>query len=94
MHSPFALDGYEDLVLESDLSQSMDMCSTSSPAGSPVKSSPTVDAQAPEVRLFACSDLHVDALENRQWLENLSTTEYKRDALIVAGDLSEELDAV
>ena len=42
----------------------------------------------PVMRVFAVSDLHVDHLDNRQWVEGLSRTEYRNDALIVAGDLS------
>lgn len=45
-------------------------------------------------RLFLVSDVHVDAPENQRWVENLSHTSYQKDALILAGDVSEELDLV
>lgn len=45
-------------------------------------------------RLFLVSDIHVDAAENWQWLEQLSGTSYQRDGLIVAGDVSEEIQRV
>ena len=46
------------------------------------------------MRLFACSDLHVESAENRAWLQQLSPTAFRRDALIVAGDVSDEMHLV
>lgn len=40
------------------------------------------------IRLFAISDLHVDHELNMNWVRNLSAFDYKKDALIVAGDIS------
>ena len=45
----------------------------------------------PPRRLFLVSDVHVDAPENQRWIDQLSETAYQRDALILAGDVSEEL---
>lgn len=45
-------------------------------------------------RLYLVSDIHVDAQENMRWLEQLSSTYFLRDALIVAGDVSEDLELV
>lgn len=47
-------------------------------------------ADEAEVRLFAVSDVHVDADDNRRWVESLSSTAYKNDAIIVAGDMSDD----
>ncbi len=41
------------------------------------------------VRVFAISDIHIDFKENKQWLHNLSQTDYKADMLILAGDVSD-----
>lgn len=46
------------------------------------------------MRLFATSDLHTDYAENFHWLEELSDTEYRNDALIVAGDISDRLEII
>lgn len=43
---------------------------------------------APEVRLWAVSDIHTDSRENWEWAQGLSDTDYAKDALIVAGDVS------
>jgi len=43
-------------------------------------------------RVFALSDLHVDYDENFSWLEQLSDQDFQDDILIVAGDVSEELE--
>lgn len=51
-------------------------------------------SSAAGVRLFLVSDLHVNTKENWLWLEQLSTTEFKEDALIVAGDVCEDLETV
>jgi predicted phosphodiesterase len=44
------------------------------------------------VRVFALSDLHVDYEANRLRLEALSRHEYRSDVLIVAGDVSDDLE--
>lgn len=41
------------------------------------------------MRIFALSDLHVDYSANKQWVANLSTSDYRDDVLIVAGDISD-----
>lgn len=46
------------------------------------------------MRLFATSDLHTDYVENFNWLKELSDTDYRDDALIVAGDVSERLGLI
>src|SRR6185503_13663672 len=46
------------------------------------------------MRLFATSDLHTDYKENFRWLQTLSDTEYRRDTLIVAGDVSDRLEVI
>jgi predicted phosphodiesterase len=46
------------------------------------------------MRLFATSDLHTDYKENFRWLEELSDTEYRDDALIVAGDVSDRIEII
>jgi predicted phosphodiesterase len=43
------------------------------------------------MRVFAVSDLHLDYAANREWLAHLSRQEYKQDALILAGDISDKL---
>src|SRR3982750_3697260 len=46
------------------------------------------------MRLFATSDLHTDYRENFRWLEELSDADYRDDALIVAGDISDRLEII
>jgi predicted phosphodiesterase len=43
------------------------------------------------MRVFAVSDLHLDYEENARWLAGLSTSDYKDDLLILAGDVSDSL---
>jgi len=43
------------------------------------------------MRVFAISDVHTDFPENLQLLMGLSTSEYREDALILAGDVSHDL---
>ncbi|KAH7663173.1 Metallo-dependent phosphatases protein [Dioscorea alata] len=40
-------------------------------------------------RVFVVSDLHTDYLENMSWVRRLSSVLYKKDVLIVAGDVAE-----
>ena len=44
------------------------------------------------MRVFALSDLHVDYRENMDHLDALSSREFQRDALILAGDVTDDLD--
>jgi hypothetical protein len=46
------------------------------------------------MRLFATSDLHTDYKENFRWLTELSDSDYRDDALIVAGDISDRLEII
>lgn len=41
------------------------------------------------MRVFAISDLHVDYVENRKWVEGLSQIDYLEDILILAGDITD-----
>jgi len=43
------------------------------------------------MRIFAISDLHVDHPENARWVSQLSTWDYRHDALICAGDITHGL---
>lgn len=43
------------------------------------------------MKVFALSDIHIDYDINKQWLANLSTTDYCNDVLILAGDVSDSL---
>ncbi len=41
------------------------------------------------MRVFAISDLHVDYQSNADWVADLSQSDFKRDILILAGDISD-----
>ena len=43
------------------------------------------------MKVFALSDVHVDYQASKQWLLGLSTLDYQRDILILAGDLTDDL---
>lgn len=43
------------------------------------------------MRVFAVSDVHVDYIENREWLTQLSSVDYRQDILILAGDVTDDL---
>ncbi|HKX31126.1 MAG TPA: metallophosphoesterase [Blastocatellia bacterium] len=43
------------------------------------------------MRVFTLSDIHVDYSVNARWIEKLSTSEYRDDLLILAGDVSDSL---
>jgi predicted phosphodiesterase len=43
------------------------------------------------MRIFAVSDLHTDFAENRRLLQQVSSTAYLRDVLVVAGDIADNL---
>ena len=44
------------------------------------------------MRIFTISDIHVDFQENQDWINALSESEYKKDILILAGDICHNLD--
>jgi 3',5'-cyclic AMP phosphodiesterase CpdA len=46
------------------------------------------------MRLFATSDLHTDYKENFRWLQEISDSDYRNDALIVAGDISDRFEII
>ena len=46
------------------------------------------------MRLFATSDLHTDYKDNLRWLAEISNSDYRDDALIVAGDISDRLEII
>lgn len=46
------------------------------------------------MRLFAASDLHADFKENRLLLKQLSDVAYKKDGLIVAGDIADQFEII
>jgi predicted phosphodiesterase len=46
------------------------------------------------MRLFATSDLHTDYKENFRWLQKISDSDYRDDALIVAGDISDRPEII
>jgi Icc-related predicted phosphoesterase len=46
------------------------------------------------MRIFALSDLHTDFAENRRRLQQISSTSYLRDVLVVAGDIADDLRTI
>ncbi|WP_186188393.1 metallophosphoesterase family protein [Burkholderia gladioli] len=44
------------------------------------------------MRIFSLSDIHVDFEGNAEWVASLSRSEYQRDVLILAGDVSDSLE--
>ncbi len=46
------------------------------------------------MRVFAISDIHVDYEVNARWLADLSMSEYREDVLILAGDVSDDLNRI
>lgn len=44
------------------------------------------------MRVFAISDIHIDFKQNRLWLDQLSDVDYREDALMLAGDVSNHVD--
>ena len=44
------------------------------------------------MRFFALSDIHVDYPENMQWVRELDPKEYSEDILILAGDVTDDLE--
>lgn len=57
-----------------------------------------IDASAPVLtsgsRVFAISDIHTDIKVNWEWLHALSSTTYTQDTLILAGDISGNLQVL
>jgi hypothetical protein len=43
-------------------------------------------------RVFALSDVHVDSGLNLTWIQALSESDFQRDVLILAGDVSDRMD--
>lgn len=43
------------------------------------------------MRVFAVSDIHVDYVENLDWILNLDDSEYSCDILILAGDVTDKM---
>lgn len=43
------------------------------------------------MRVFVVSDIHIDYQENRRWVSALSSHDYSEDILIVAGDISDDV---
>lgn len=46
------------------------------------------------MRIFAISDLHADFRDNRALVDRLSASEFRGDALLVAGDVADRLETV
>lgn len=46
------------------------------------------------MKVFSISDIHADYHDNRQWVLDLSTKAFSKDALIVAGDISHRLSLI
>ena len=44
--------------------------------------------------IYAISDLHTDNRENRELVEQISTTEFLNDTLLIAGDISNKLEVI
>ena len=46
------------------------------------------------MKVFALSDIHIDYENNKRWLFNLSMMDYRRDVLILAGDITDNLQTL
>ncbi|KAK9811554.1 hypothetical protein WJX72_005803 [[Myrmecia] bisecta] len=46
------------------------------------------------MRVWAVSDIHTDYKENLEWCQQLSDDDYKQDVLILAGDVTDNLDTL
>ena len=46
------------------------------------------------MRIFAFSDPHTDFAENRRRLQEVSSTSYLQDVLVVAGDIADDLKVI
>lgn len=49
---------------------------------------------SPTPRVFVLSDIHTDFPENLEWVEALSDHEFQHDAVILAGDVSDQLQVL
>ena len=45
-------------------------------------------------RVFVLSDIHTDYPENMRWVESLSDEAFVNDAVILAGDVSDQLSVL
>lgn len=45
-------------------------------------------------RVFACSDIHTDFPENLEWVRSLSDVDFRGDAVILGGDVSDDLEVL
>lgn len=43
------------------------------------------------MRVFACSDIHVDFKDNLHWVNSLSKNDFKNDILILGGDVTDDI---
>ena len=48
--------------------------------------------QSNQIRFWAISDVHTDNKDNLKWLQRLSTSRYRNDVLLLAGDVAHKLD--
>jgi len=46
------------------------------------------------MRVFCLSDVHSDIAGNMEWVQSIDTTAYRKDVLICAGDISDNLEIV
>lgn len=46
------------------------------------------------MRIFAISDVHTDYTQNLEWIKALSNSNYKNDVIIVAGDISQQINLI
>lgn len=46
------------------------------------------------MRIFVTSDLHFDYQENERWFANLSNSDFQKDIIIIAGDISENIQTI
>lgn len=46
------------------------------------------------MKIYTVSDIHIDYSENKNWLFNISESDYKEDILILAGDITDILVSI
>ncbi|MCY3766388.1 MAG: metallophosphoesterase [Gemmatimonadetes bacterium] len=51
-----------------------------------------IENERETARIFALSDVHVDSALNLAWMNSLSESDFQRDVLILAGDVSDRMD--
>lgn len=44
------------------------------------------------MKIYAISDIHIDYKANKEWMLNLSSADYQNDILILAGDITDNLE--